>query len=120
MEKFNDSKKENEYKKLSEEEYYEAKPQFYQKDNSILGACALTEKTLTLLPRKFEYAVQGKKVENYRLCICSTTKNKIIADLEYFKVFKELEKKAVSSSENYILVELGLDDLEEIINLVNN
>lgn len=49
---------------------------------------------------KFEYAVQGKKVENYRLCICSTTKNKIIADLEYFKAFKELEIKAVGNSEN--------------------
>lgn len=69
MEFFNKFKKENKYKKLSEEDYYEAKPQFYQKDNSIVGVCTLTEKTLTLLPKKFEYAVQGQKVENYRLCM---------------------------------------------------
>lgn len=54
------------------------------------------------------------------VCIYSTTKNKIIADLEYFKAFKELEKKAEGNSENYILVELSLDNLEEIIKLVNN
>lgn len=70
--------------------------------------------------RKIWICSSREKVENYRLCICSTTKNKIIADLEYFKAFKELEIKAVGNSENYILVELGLDDLEEIINLVNN
>ncbi len=49
---FNKFKKENKYKKLSEEDYYEAKPQFYQKDNSIVGVFTLTEETLTLLPKK--------------------------------------------------------------------
>lgn len=43
---------------------------------------------------------KGKKLRTIDLCICSTTKNKIIADLEYFKAFKELEIKAVGNSKN--------------------
>lgn len=104
------------FSKLSEEEYYVVKPHFYEKDNEIVGICTLTEGVLSLLQKNFNFAVDGKKVENYKLAIFSMTDDKIIADIDYNKAIKILEQNAQAVSDNYILVELNLHELEELIN----
>lgn len=108
-----------EYRKLSKEEYYVAKPNFYEKNNEIVGICTLTEGVLSLLQKEFNLAVDGKKVENYKLAIFSMTDDKIIAYIDYDKAIKILEKNAESTSDNYILVELNLQELRELIDECN-
>ena len=47
------------------------------------------------------------------------TDDKIIADLDYDKAIKVLEKNAKSAVDNYILVELNLEELKELIDKCN-
>lgn len=117
---FDKFKKKENNKKLSEEDYYVANPKFYQKDNNIFGRCMLTEDVLTLLKKEFNLAVDGKKVKDYKLCVFSITEDKIMGFLDYYKAIEVLKDMAKSNSENYILVELNLKELEELINRVGN
>ena len=117
---FDKFKKKENYKKVNEEDYYIAKPKFYEGDNGVLGMCTLTEGVLTLLQKEFNLAVDGKKVEDYRLGIFSITENKILGTLDYYKAIEYLKNTAKSNSENYILVELNLEELKNLIENVGN
>lgn len=97
---------------------YTATPKFYEKpDGSPFGAIAITEGTETILPKapKNEYAVDGKPVSDWKMILVSTTKNSIIGDRDYFIALKKLEKYALDSNPNTVLIkELSLEELESI------
>lgn len=119
FDKFKKKQNDQDYRKLNEEEYYIAKPNFYEHNNEIVGICTLTEGVLTLLQRKLNYAVNEKKIENYKLAIFSMTDDKVIAHLDYDKAIKVLENNAQANSDNYILVELNLEELRKLIDECN-
>ena len=86
---------------------YTATPKFYAKpDGSPFGAIALTEGTETILPKmpQNEYAVDGKRVADWKMVLVSTTKDGIIGDCDYQKALKKLEKHTLDSNENTILI----------------
>ena len=79
---------------------YTATPKFYAKpDGSPFGAIALTEGTETILPKmpQNEYAVDGKRVPDWKMVLVSTTKDSIIGDCDYQKALKKLEDKSKTS-----------------------
>lgn len=117
---FDKFKKKENLKKVNESDYYIANPKFYEGDNGVLGMCTLTEGVLTLLKKEFNLAVDGKKVEDYKLGIFSITENKILGTIDYYKAIEYLKSIAKSNSENYILVELNLKELQELIERVGN
>ena len=43
------------YMKLSEEDYYIAKPNFFETNDGIVGVCTLTAGVLSLLQKEFRY-----------------------------------------------------------------
>ena len=98
---------------------YTATPKFYAKpDGSPFGAIALTEGTETILPKmpQNEYAVDGKRVADWKMVLVSTTKDGIIGDCDYQKALKKLEKYTLDSNENTILIKgLSLEELEAIV-----
>ena len=98
---------------------YAATPKFYAKpDGSPFGAIALTEGTETILPKmpQNEYAVDGKRVPDWKIVLVSTTKDCVMGDCDYQKALKKLEKHTLDSRENTILVKgLSLDELEAIV-----
>ncbi|WP_022749793.1 DUF4299 family protein [Lachnobacterium bovis] len=119
FDKFKKKQNDQDYRKLNEEEYYIAKPNFYENNNEVVGICTLTEGVLTLLQKKLNYAVNEKKIENYKLAIFSMTNDKVIAHLDYDKAIKVLENNAQANSDNYILVELNLEELRKLIDECN-
>ena len=119
FDKFKKKQNYQDYRKLNEEEYYIAKPNFYEHNNEIVGICTLTEGVLTLLQKELNYAVNEKKIENYKLAIFSMTDDKVIAHLDYDKAIKVLENIAQANSDNYILVELNLEELRKLIDECN-
>ena len=79
------------------------------------GAIALTEGTKTVLPKspQEKYLVDGKVVSEWKLVLVSTTKDTIIGDADYFMALKNIEKYALDSKEDSILVKgLSLSELE--------
>ena len=94
-------------------DYYEAQPDFYSKEDIILGACALTEGVLTVLHKSFDYTVQGKKVDNYRLFLYDSNHDKI-GEVDYYKALELLKDKDLTMNNNYILVNLNIEQLKEI------
>ena len=97
---------------------YTATPKFYEKpDGTHFGAIALTEGTETVLPKtpQNEYRVDGKVVSEWKLVLVSTTKNTIIGDLDYFTALNNVEKYALDSKKNIVLVKgLSLSELESL------
>ena len=95
---------------------YIATPNFYGKPNGTpFGAIALTEGTKTVLPKapQEKYLVDGKVVYEWKLVLVSTTKDTIIGDADYFMALKNIEKYALDSKEDSILVKgLSLSELE--------
>lgn len=95
---------------------YTATPKFYVKpDGSPFGAIAITEGTETILPKvpQNEYAVDGNQVSDWRMILISTTKNSIIGDCDYVIALKKLEKYALDSNTDTVLIrELTLEELE--------
>ncbi|WP_448754968.1 hypothetical protein [Agathobacter sp.] len=107
------------YRPLEDSERRFVTPKFYAKpDGSPFGAIALTEGTETILPKmpQNEYAVDGKRVPDWKMVLVSTTKDSIIGDCDYQKALKKLEKHTLDSNENTILIKgLSLDELEAIV-----
>lgn len=97
---------------------YTATPKFYGKpDGSPFGAIALTEGTETILPKnpQNEYAVDGKKVFDWKMVFVSTTEDSIIGDCDYFTALQKLETYMVDSNANTILIRgLSLEELKSI------
>lgn len=97
---------------------YTATPKFYGKpDGSPFGAIAVTEGAETILPKvpQNEYAVDGKQVSDWKMVLVSTTKDSIIGDCDYFRALKKLEKYALDSTPNTVLIKgLSLEELESV------
>lgn len=101
------------------ENAYIAAPKFYEKpDGTPFGAITLTEKTETVLPKspQNEYRIDGKAVPEWRLVFVSTTKDAVIGDADYFAALSNMQKYALDSKEDTILVKgLSLSELKHII-----
>lgn len=97
---------------------YTATPKFYGKpDGSPFGAIAVTEGAETILPKvpQNEYAADGKQVSDWKMVLVSTTKDSIIGDCDYFRALKKLEKYALDSTPNTVLIKgLSLEELESV------
>ncbi|MBQ9228149.1 MAG: DUF4299 family protein [Eubacterium sp.] len=97
---------------------YTATPKFYGKpDGTPFGAFALTEGTETVLPKlpQNEYRVEGKVLTEWKLVLVSTTKDAIIGDVDYFVALRNIEKYALDSKEDSVLVKkLSLSELESL------
>ena len=97
---------------------YTATPKFYGKPyGTPFGAIALTEGTETVLPKtpQNEYRVDGKIVSEWKLVLVSTTKDTIIGDADYFIALNDVEKYALDSKKDSVLVKgLSLSELESL------
>lgn len=95
-----------------------ATPEFYGKpDGTPFGAIALTEGTETVLPKlpQNQYRVDGKEVSEWKIVLISTTKDTVIGDADYFTALKAVEKHALDSKKDSILVKgLSLSELESL------
>ena len=97
---------------------YIATPKFYGKpDGTPFGAIALTEGTETVLPKtpQNEYRMNGKIVSEWKLVLVSTTKDTIVGDADYFTALQNVEKYALDSKKDSVLVKrLSLSELESL------
>lgn len=97
---------------------YIATPKFYGKpDGTPFGTIALTEGTETVLPKtpQNEYRVDGIVVSEWKLVLVSTTKDTIIGDADYFTALMNVEKYALDSKKDSVLVKgLSLSELESL------
>ena len=100
------------------EDAYIAAPNFYEKpDGTPFGAIALTEGTETVLPKSPQnrYRVDGKAVSEWKLVFVSTTKDAVIGDADYFTALNDVEKYALDSFKDSVLVKgLSLSELESL------
>ena len=95
---------------------YTATPKFYAKpDGSPFGAIALTEGTETILSKmpQNEYAVDGKRVADWKMVLVSTTKDSIIGDCDY-QISRKLRIIYVQFLESDIYFEKLFDYTENI------
>lgn len=97
---------------------YIATPKFYGKpDGTPFGTIVLTEGTETILPKtpQNEYRVDGKIVSEWKLVLVSTTKDTIVGDAYYFTALQNVEKYALDSKKDSVLVKgLSLSELESL------
>ena len=95
---------------------YIATPSFYEKsDGCPFGAFPLTEGVKTVLPLnpQLRYKIDEKTVQDWRLVLVSTTKNMIIADVDYFVALNKLNKYSLDNDNDTILLKgLSLEELE--------
>ncbi len=97
---------------------YIAAPKFYRKpDGTPFGAIALTEGTETVLPKfpQDEYRIDNQVISEWKLVLVSTTKGTIIGDADYFVALRRVEKYALASKKDSILIKgLSLSELERL------
>ena len=110
------------YKKIDNNlwgEAFKASPNVYSKsDTDTFGALALTENTLTILPKdpKSVYTVSGKKIEDWRLALVSTTKDTVIGSIEYYKALIKMKNYIVDTDEtNYLIKALSVEEMNHLI-----
>lgn len=98
---------------------YEGKPEFYVgKDGKPFGVFALTENTLTVLPKdpKAIYKIDNKNVDTWKLMLVSTSENGILGDLSYYEAIHKLKMLIVAEKNDYLLIKtMSLDDLKKIL-----
>lgn len=98
---------------------YHAKPQFYEKtDGTFFGAISITEGVSTILPKtpQAQYLVDGNPVLEWKLVLCSTTKQAIIGESYYFTALRKMDKYTLDTNTQSILIKaLCLEELEELI-----
>lgn len=101
------------------ENAYVGNPNFYNgKDGKPFGAFALTENTLTSLPKnpKTLYKIDDTEVDEWKLMLVSTTNNRVLGDIDYYKAINKLMKFAIDEKDNNILIkELSLKELNEVL-----
>ena len=98
---------------------YEGKPEFYVgKDGKPFGVFALTENTLTTLPKdpKAIYKIDNINVDTWKLMLVSTSENGILGDLAYYEAIHKLKKFVVDERNGSLLIKsISLDDLKKIL-----
>ena len=90
---------------------YRADAHFYKrKDGTVFGAFALTEGTDTVFPVDPRNTIlsHGKRVEEWKMLILSTTKHTVIGELEYYETIKRLKLYTLRSSGNDKIMISGL------------
>lgn len=112
----------NKLKKKENDEWenaYIGNPNFYKgKDGKPFGAFALTENTLTLLPKnpKTLYKIDDTEVDEWKLMLVSTTNNGALGDIDYYKAINKLMKYVIDEKDNNILIRgLSLKELNEVL-----
>lgn len=98
---------------------YVAEPQFYQDQaGNPFGSFALTEETLTLLPKNphGQYVIGGEAVTDFRLALISTTQDDMVGVLVYDDVLPILVDLAVQETETHLLLPpLSLEELQALV-----
>ena len=85
-------------------------------DKRVFGAIALTEGNCTILPLnpKEEYKVDGKKVDEWKMVLVSTTLDKIIGEVDYYSAIKKIKADACKKGKSIIVDGLSLEKLMEL------
>lgn len=99
-------------------EAFRTTPSIYEKpDGELFGAVALTEGTITVLPKnpQADYKADGKTIEEWGLFLVSTSRDDIIGNTDYYAAIEKLAQYSLDANEKEILVR-GLS-LAELINL---
>ena len=98
---------------------YMVTPNFYKgRDGKLFGAFALTENTLTSLPKnpKALYKIDNTEVDEWKLMLVSTTNNGVLGDIDYYKAINKLMKYVIDEKDNNILIRgLSLKELNEVL-----
>lgn len=98
---------------------YIGNPNFYKgKDGKPFGAFALTENTLTSLPKnpKALYKIDNTEVDEWKLMLVSTTNNGVLGDIDYYESINKIMKYVIDEKDNNILIkELSLEELIEVL-----
>lgn len=98
---------------------YIGNPNFYKgKDGKPFGAFALTENTLTSLPKnpKALYKIDDTEVDEWKLILVSTTNNEVLGDVDYYKAINKLMKFVIDEKDSNILIKgLSLEGLNEVL-----
>lgn len=112
----------NKFKKKENNDWgnaYVGNPNFYNgNDGKPFGAFALTEDTLTSLPKnpKLLYKVDNTEVNEWKLMLVSTTNNGILGDIDYYVAINKLKKFVIEEKDNQILIKgLSLKELSELL-----
>ena len=112
----------NKFKKKEKGDWknaYMGNPNFYKgKDGKPFGAFALTENTLTSLPKnpKALYKIDDTEVDEWKLMLVSTTNNGVLGDIDYYKAINKLMKFVIDEKDNNILIRgLSLKELNEVL-----
>jgi len=87
---------------------YRANPQVYRKQDAgaLLGSCTLTEGVDTILPLRPEsrWAVDGKPISDWVLCMVSITEKRVLGQMEYQEAMKRLLPFSLAKSEDCIMI----------------
>ena len=100
----------NKFKKIDNNKWgeaYKASPNVYaNKDGDRFGAIALTENTLTILPKdpKAVYTVGGEKIDDWKLVLVSTTKDTVLGNIDYYVVLDKMKNYVVESNDESLLI----------------
>ena len=88
-------------------------PRFYSDEQGrIFGAFALTEGTDT----QKQFMVENKPVNIWKLVFVSTTEDAIVFEMNYFDIFRKLEKFISDKNDNAILLSsLTYEDMKSVI-----
>ncbi|MDE5721506.1 MAG: DUF4299 domain-containing protein [Clostridia bacterium] len=101
------------------ENAYAGNPNFYNgKDGKPFGAFALTEGTLTTIPKnpRLLYKVDNTEVNEWKLILVSTTNNVVLGNMNYYEAINKLMKFAIDEKDNNILIRgLSLEELNELL-----
>lgn len=101
-------------------EVFVARENFYaNNEGNIFGAFALTEDVLTGLPLdpKNTFMCQGKRVEEWKLMLISTTKKGSVGELEYYSALNKLKEFSIGEKDGYMIIKpLTLDEQMRIMN----
>ena len=97
---------------------YVGKPNFYNgKDGKPFGVFALTEDTLTLLPKnpKVLYKVDNMEIDDWKLMFVSITDG-VLKDTDYYVAIDKLKKYVIKeNTENILIKGLSLEELKNIL-----
>lgn len=116
---YDDKYKKKGYEKIDENDYAVAYPKLYKKsDGTIFGGYMINEGVMTLLPKKLTYQINNVDVKDYKLYFNSTTKNAVIAEMDYLSTIKKMKDYTISESEDWLLVSFNLKEMNKFFKSV--